>query len=114
MRTGEDTIPEDTMPVAVAATHGVGVAAGPAAGPAVLVVDDTEANRDALSRRLERKGYSVTTAADGAEALRQLAERPFDLVILDVMMPGMSGLEVLEQIRRDRTDRKSTRLNSSH
>src|SRR3954470_3202624 len=57
----------------------------------VLVVDDNAANRDALSRRLERRGYAVATAEDGPGALHLLAQRPFDLVLLDVMMPGMSG-----------------------
>ncbi len=66
-------------------------------------MDDTEGNRDALSRRLQRRGFSVESASDGPEALRLIAEQPFDLVLLDVMMPGMSGLEVLEQVRRDRT-----------
>jgi sigma-B regulation protein RsbU (phosphoserine phosphatase) len=71
--------------------------------PAILVVDDNESNRDALSRRLERRGYALTTASDGPEALRLLGEQSFDLVLLDIMMPGMSGLEVLEHIRRDRS-----------
>jgi len=71
--------------------------------PRVLVVDDTEGNRDALSRRLERRGFAVMSAADGPEALQLLSKHPFDLVLLDVMMPGMSGLEVLEQVRRDRS-----------
>ena len=70
---------------------------------AILVVDDNAANRDALSRRLERRGYAVGTADDGPTALRLLAERPFDLVLLDVMMPGMSGLEVLQRVRADKS-----------
>ena len=73
------------------------------ATPSILVVDDNESNRDALCRRLGRRGYATTPAADGPEALRLLGERAFDLVLLDVMMPGMSGLEVLERIRRDRS-----------
>jgi sigma-B regulation protein RsbU (phosphoserine phosphatase) len=75
----------------------------PAVPPAaILVVDDNAANRDALSRRLERRGYAVTTADDGPAALALLAHRPFDLVLLDVMMPGMNGLEVLQRLRQDR------------
>ena len=62
-------------------------------------MDDDESNRDALARRLERRGYAVATARDGADALAQLESVAFDLVLLDVMMPGMSGLEVLERIR---------------
>ncbi len=65
----------------------------------LLVVDDDPLNRDMLSRRLERKGYGVLVAADGHEALAMVAERPFDLVLLDVMMPGLSGLEVLAALR---------------
>jgi sigma-B regulation protein RsbU (phosphoserine phosphatase) len=70
---------------------------------AILVVDDNPANRDALTRRLERRGYSVTAAEDGVTALHLLATRAFDLVLLDVMMPGMNGLEVLQRLRADRT-----------
>ena len=78
-----------------------GGAAGKAAN--ILVVDDNEANRDTLARRLERRGYTVATANDGAQALKMLDERPFDLVLLDVMMPVMNGLDALEQIRRTRS-----------
>lgn len=67
----------------------------------VLVVDDNELNRDMLSRRLEARGYVVRVAEDGEQALRMVdANRP-DAVLLDVMMPGLSGLEVLK-ILRDR------------
>lgn len=65
----------------------------------LLVVDDSEPNRDALCRRLQRRGYGVTTAKDGTQALALLAEQRFDLVLLDVMMPGLNGLEVLQIIR---------------
>jgi sigma-B regulation protein RsbU (phosphoserine phosphatase) len=67
----------------------------------LLVVDDNENNRNLLSRRLARRGYQVETAEDGARALQAIAERDFDLVLLDILMPGMSGLEVLERMRRD-------------
>jgi class 3 adenylate cyclase len=67
----------------------------------LLVVDDNEANRDMLSRRLEREGYAVVTAANGRQALEQLAmgERRFDLVLLDIMMPELDGFAVLQRIR---------------
>jgi two-component system, sensor histidine kinase and response regulator len=67
----------------------------------LLVVDDNEANRDMLRRQLERQGHRVDTAEDGVDALRQSAEKPFDLVLLDVLMPGMDGLAVLEAIKAD-------------
>lgn len=66
----------------------------------LLVVDDQEMNRDMLSRRLRREGYEVATAAGGSEALEQIAIARFDLVILDVMMPEMSGFEMLQILRK--------------
>jgi class 3 adenylate cyclase len=84
-----------------------GAAAAPAPGAevevktgSVLIVDDEEGNRDLLTRRLERVGYAVSAVEDGASALRVIGESDFDLVLLDVLMPGMSGLEVLDAIRR--------------
>jgi CheY-like chemotaxis protein len=68
----------------------------------ILVIDDHEPNRDLISRRLTRHGHRVVAAASGAEGLRLLEQHPVDLVLLDIMMPGMSGLEVLETIRRSR------------
>ena len=65
----------------------------------LLIVDDNEMNRDMLSRRLERKGYAVTLASDGRQALDLVAKAPFDLVLLDVMMPDINGLEVLKTLR---------------
>ncbi len=66
----------------------------------LLVVDDDEANRDMLSRRLERKGFVVTVARDGSRAIELVREHSFDLVLLDVLMPGLSGLEVLRELRQ--------------
>ena len=67
---------------------------------AMLVVDDVEDNRFALSRRLARQGYlNVTTAADGRQALELLKSRPFDLVLLDIMMPHVNGYEVLAEMK---------------
>jgi len=65
----------------------------------LLVVDDNPLNRDLLSRQLARKGYEVATADSGAAALQQLDESTFDLVLLDIIMPGMDGVEVLRRIR---------------
>ncbi|GAA5161267.1 MULTISPECIES: response regulator transcription factor [Amycolatopsis] len=66
----------------------------------VLVVDDDETVRDVVRRYLEASGCTVEVAGDGAAALRAFAERPADLVVLDVMMPGLSGLEVCRRLRR--------------
>jgi sigma-B regulation protein RsbU (phosphoserine phosphatase) len=66
----------------------------------LLLVDDDATNRAMLRRCLEARGFAVTAAADGAEALAHLGRQSFDLVLLDVMMPGLSGLEVLEAVRR--------------
>jgi sigma-B regulation protein RsbU (phosphoserine phosphatase) len=68
--------------------------------PALLVVDDEELNREGLARHLRRHGYAVTLAKNGREAIGQLGEGKFDLVLLDVVMPGMNGLEVLKFLRR--------------
>lgn len=67
----------------------------------LLVVDDNEMNRDLLSRQLARQGYIVLTAADGAKALDVLGEQDVDLVLLDVIMPVMDGVETLRRIKAD-------------
>jgi adenylate cyclase len=68
----------------------------------LLIVDDNEMNRDMLSRRLERQGYTVHEAENGREALEILKARKFDLVLLDVIMPGMNGFETLRAIIADK------------
>ena len=76
----------------------------PASGAAqgfVLVVDDIAANRDVLSRRLERQGYTTATAENGRQALERLRADNFDLVLLDIMMPEMDGYEVLQHLKAD-------------
>jgi DNA-binding response OmpR family regulator len=65
----------------------------------ILLVDDDEAVRKVLSFPLERDGYSVVQAADGEEALQRFSERPVDLVVLDIMLPKLDGLEVCKQLR---------------
>ncbi|MCB9676042.1 MAG: response regulator [Alphaproteobacteria bacterium] len=69
----------------------------------ILVVDDNDLNRDMLSRRLHRRGYSVEGAEDGEKALAAIASGNFDLVLLDWMMPGLSGLDVLKKLREQHT-----------
>jgi DNA-binding response OmpR family regulator len=69
--------------------------------PLVLVVDDNEMNRDMLARRLQRQNCEVVTAENGQLALELVGMRSFDLILLDVMMPGMSGYDVLERLKSD-------------
>jgi CheY-like chemotaxis protein len=69
----------------------------------LLVVDDNEMNRDMLSRRLERLGYTVATAENGRQAIEMIAAQPFDLVLLDIMMPELNGYQVLEHLKADET-----------
>lgn len=65
----------------------------------LLLVDDEELNRDMLSRRLRHHGFHVDMAADGQSALQFIRDHHPDLVLLDVMMPGITGLEVLQTLR---------------
>ena len=67
----------------------------------LLVVDDNEMNRDLLSRRVQRLGHETVTANDGRQALALMRSQAFDLVLLDITMPGMDGYEVLQQLRDD-------------
>ncbi len=69
-------------------------------GPRILVVDDDRATRTLLRRLLSTEGYDVDEAPDGASAVQSVESRAPDLVLLDVMMPGQDGLEVLETLRR--------------
>jgi class 3 adenylate cyclase len=84
------------------AAVGSGSSSGAAAGRLLLVDDDAE-NRGLLLRRLTKAGYAVTAVGDGANALRQVESGDFELVLLDVLMPGLSGIEVLASIRRTRS-----------
>ena len=67
----------------------------------VLVVDDYESNRRGLGQLLEHDGYSVLTASNGRDALEIVARERPDLILLDVLMPGISGLEVCAQLKRN-------------
>ena len=65
----------------------------------VLIIDDEAAIRESLETLLELEGYEVTTAEDGGQGLARLAERTFDLVLLDFALPDRDGLEILADIR---------------
>ena len=67
----------------------------------ILVVDDEAPMRKLLSSNLNASGYAVLSAADGVEALKLIAEHPFDLLLLDINIPGPNGMQVLEAVRRD-------------
>ncbi|HEY8899593.1 MAG TPA: SpoIIE family protein phosphatase [Chthoniobacterales bacterium] len=67
----------------------------------ILVVDDNRENRETLARRLQRQGHATTLAADGVEALEIARREPFDLVLLDVLMPVMDGYATLEALKAD-------------
>lgn len=66
----------------------------------ILIVDDNVYNLEVLSRRLQRRNYAITTAENGMEALEKISNGDFDLVLLDIMMPGMSGMDVLSEARK--------------
>ncbi|HLE69748.1 MAG TPA: response regulator, partial [Vicinamibacteria bacterium] len=66
----------------------------------ILVVDDVELNRSMLSRRLERKGFQVETAEGGQEAIEKIRSTSYDLILLDIMMPEVSGYDVLKEVRK--------------
>jgi two-component system copper resistance phosphate regulon response regulator CusR len=75
------------------------MATAQSAGMRVLVVDDSERVRNTLASGLREHGMAVETAADGAEALALLDSLPFDLVVLDLMMPRMDGTQVLRTLK---------------
>lgn len=70
-------------------------------GAKILVVDDNEHVRELLQARLERRGYVVETAVNGKRGLEKLQTHPYDLVLLDIMMPEMNGYDVLAAVKAD-------------
>ena len=75
--------------------------AGVVRGNPLLIVDDNEINRDVLARQLGRQGHATAVAENGLQALEMVREQEFDLVLLDIMMPEMSGYEVLGHLKTD-------------
>jgi len=88
-----------SAPSAVTVVPGEALGSAPGHSARILVVDDVEANRGVLQRRLSREGHTVACAASGPEALEMAAGESFDMVLLDVMMPGMDGYETLERLK---------------
>ena len=78
-----------------------GSLAPPIRGGTILAIDDNPTNCDLLARQLKRQGYLVTTATNANQALRLLKAIPFDLILIDVIMPGIDGLELLRQLKQD-------------
>ena len=70
----------------------------------ILIVDDAEAVRESMSVVLKKAGYDVTEAADGEQALATLSGQSFDLAIVDIWMPKMNGLSLLQELRGQHTD----------
>jgi len=67
----------------------------------ILVVDDDEMTRHFLSHILAQQGFLLETAADGEQALTLMKEKQFDIILLDIEMPGLNGLETLKRIRKN-------------
>ena len=90
--------------------------------PKVLLVEDNEMNRDMLSRRLQRQGYEIVMAVDGAQGVEMAKSEQPALILMDMSLPVMDGWEATKVIKANPEtnqipvigDRKSTRLNSSH
>src|SRR5262245_56414676 len=71
--------------------------------PCILIVDDNETNRDILATRLAAHGYETLEAGDGEEALAAIKQHVPDLILLDVMMPKLDGVEVCRRVKADTT-----------
>ena len=76
----------------------------------ILIIDDVALNRELLRRLLAADGHRVTEAADGAAALTAASQKRFDLILLDIEMPQMNGLEVCRRIRAGQGPNRTTRI----
>ncbi len=73
--------------------------------PKILIVEDNEENRDALSRRLKRRGFDVVLAEDGKQGIEMVASEAPDLVLMDMNMPELDGWEATRQIKANESTR---------
>jgi CheY-like chemotaxis protein len=69
--------------------------------PKILIIDDNEENRDALSRRLQRRGFQVVLAVDGLEGMEMVRLEKPDIVLMDMNMPNLDGWEATRQLKAD-------------
>jgi CheY-like chemotaxis protein len=74
--------------------------------PKILLVEDNEMNRDMLSRRLERKGYGVSLALDGAEGLHKARTEAPDIILMDMSLPVVDGWDATRQLKADESTRR--------
>ena len=70
----------------------------------ILVVDDNDSLCRSMSMVLGRKGYDVSTARDGPEAIQRVRERPFDILFIDIKMPGLNGVQTYKKIKKIRPE----------
>ncbi|EXJ24461.1 Alkaline phosphatase synthesis transcriptional regulatory protein PhoP [Alkalibacterium sp. AK22] len=70
----------------------------------VLIVEDELSILKLLQYNLEKEGYEVTTAADGTEGFEQAKKQHFDIILLDIMLPGMDGMDICRELRREKVD----------
>lgn len=76
------------------------VSAGEGAAAKILIVDDEQEIRDMIGEFLQRRGYRVRAVSDGGEALKAIEAEPFDMILLDVYMPGINGVQLLERLAK--------------
>jgi DNA-binding response OmpR family regulator len=91
----------DALPLVSVSAEAIQATGNVGSGGSILVIDDEEANRALLARRLIRQGYSVLFAENGEAGLVIVAREPVDVILLDVMLPGISGYELLARLKSD-------------
>ncbi len=67
----------------------------------ILIVEDDKFLRELMSRKLNNSGFSVEVAIDGKEALKKIKEKKYEIILLDLVLPGMDGFEILGEIKKD-------------